>query len=96
MANYFKTKEEFNQWISKRFEPKTAEEMLSMNITDDDIIQALIDDDYTDLNNLVLDGHAYQIGSYSNNGWIYEDEADKEYIERTGSKVELRKRDKNA
>lgn len=66
--------------------------MVMNNPTDDEIIEKMLEEGYTDLDNLVSDGHAYMIGTHTNNGWIYEDEADIEYIKKTGSNVEVRKR----
>lgn len=76
----FKTKEEFNWWIQENFSPKSVQEMLTHQVTSDEIIKKLVADGYTDLDNLVEDGHAYQIGEHTNNGWLYEDEVDLAYI----------------
>lgn len=94
MSKYFKTKEEFSDYIMHKFyKCDTIEEMLFRHEpTDEEIVSALVSDGYTDLNNLVEDGHAYQIGEYTNNGWLYEDEADPEYIKANGSNRELKKR----
>lgn len=91
MSKYFKTKAEFDKWIADSFF-KIAEQMVMNNPTDDEIIEKMLEEGYTDLDNLVSDGHAYMIGTHTNGGWIYEDEADIEYIKRTGSNVEIRKR----
>lgn len=91
MKKQFKDKEEFNKWINDNFQ-QTAEEMLLHQITDEEIIQKLLEQGYTDLNDLTENGQAYQIGNYTNNGWLYEDEADIPYITLNNSKVELRKR----
>ena len=45
-----------------------------------------------DTENLIADGHAYAIGKDMYDGWYYEDEVDKDYLERSGRHVELRKR----
>lgn len=92
MANYFETKGDFDNWIEQHFSPQTVEEMLTCRVSDEDIIAKLLADGYTDLDNLVLDGHAYMIGSHTNNGWLYEDEADINYLKFIGKKVELRAR----
>lgn len=91
MKKQFRNKEEFDKWIAENFQ-QTIEEMLLHNITDEEIIQKLLEHGYTDLNDLVADGHGYQIGEYTNNGWLYEDEADMSYINATGRKTEIRKR----
>ena len=94
MSKYFKTGEEFDEWIHNRFfKMEKVEDILNFyDPTAEEMIEALIEDGYTDLNNLVEDGHGYQIGEYTNDGWIYEDEADIEYIKSHGIKRELRKR----
>lgn len=93
MSKYFKTKKEFDKYINAKFNSDTLLDMLAkQGPTDEEIIDALITDGYTDLNNLVEDGHAYQIGEHTNNGWIYEDEADIAYMESQGIKREIRKR----
>lgn len=89
--NQFATKEAFDNWLVENFAPKTFDEALNSADNTDEIIQTLINRNY-DLENLLADGHAYSIGEYSNGGWYYEDEVDQSYLERTGKKVELRKR----
>lgn len=94
MSKYFKTKDELSNYINEKFvNHDSLEDMLtSQGPTDEEIIDALIADGYTDLDNLVEDGHAYQIGEYTNNGWLYEDEADFEYIKANGIQRKLKKR----
>lgn len=91
--NQFATKEAFDNWLVENFAPKTFDEALNPadNTDENKIIHLLIECNY-DLENLLADGHAYAIGEYSNGGWYYEDEVDQSYLERTGKKVELRKR----
>lgn len=94
MIKYFKTEQELHNYINEKFiKNMTLEEMLvSQGPTDEEIIDALLQDGYVDLNNLVENGHAYEIGEFTNNGWLYEDEADLEYMQTHGTKCELRKR----
>lgn len=93
MSKYFKSKEELSNYINENFMHDSLEDLLtSQGPTDEEIIDALIADGYTDLDNLVEDGHAYQIGEYTNNGWLYEDEADFEYINDNGIQRKLKKR----
>ena len=90
-SKYFKNIEEFNNWLTR--EKPTFEEMIyGRRKTDEEIIKDLIDDGYTDLDNLVLDGHAYQIGNHANNGWLYEDEVDMYYVKSKNITLEIRKR----
>ena len=94
MSKYFKTKQEFDDYLNEKIYSNRSVEDILLNpeISDEDVISAFINEGYTDLNNLVKDGHAYRIGKYTNNGWLYEDEADLEYIKANGIKRELRKR----
>lgn len=94
MSKYFKTKEEMSNYINEKFmNHDSLEDMLTAHEpTDEEIIDSLVADGYTDLDNLVVDGHAYQIGEHTNNGWLYEDEADMAYIEANGIQIKLKKR----
>lgn len=84
MKKQFETKEAFNRWImnlKKAYQEKQGatlfDQLMAPELTDDDYINGLIADGYTDLDDLVADGHAYQIGRHKNNGWLYRDEIDK-------------------
>ena len=94
MIKYFRTKEEFSDYINKRFmNHDSLESMLTAHEpTDEEIIDALLSVGYTDLDNLVEDGHAYQIGEHTNHGWLYEDEVDIDYMKANGIHRELKKR----
>lgn len=85
----FKNKEEFNKWINESF-PTTIETIFT-GPSDEEIISKLKEEGY-DLYDLTADGHAYKIGKYENNGWIYRDEADLAYIEANHRTVEIRDR----
>lgn len=91
----FETDKEFNDWIVNwEYEHHSFEEMIYGYDEDADMqkmLQELLDMGY-DLDDLVADGHAYSFGGHKNNGWLYEDEADKEYLEMHGIQCELRKR----
>lgn len=83
MSKTFKNKEQFDKWIvnfKKNYMNKQGEDLFNQlmapALTDEDYIRGLISDGYTDLDNLVEDGHDYQIGSHTNNGWIFRDELD--------------------
>lgn len=65
MKKQFSSKEEFNEWIKENFH-QTIEEMLYHQITDEEIIQKLLEQGYSDLNDLVANGQPYQIGEYTN------------------------------
>lgn len=94
MRKYFKTNDELTNYILEKFyNHRSIDDMLcSQGPSDEEVINRLLEDGYTDLNNLTEDGHAYQIGEYTNHGWLYEDEADIGYIEAHGIQIELRKR----
>lgn len=81
MSKYFKTKEAFDKWIvdfRKSYMGKQNADLFSQLMAlgpeQEDYVKGLIADGYTDLDNLVEDGHAYEIGGYKNNGWLYRDE----------------------
>ena len=93
----FATIQEYNLWTVENFSPKTFEAMLnykSKSPEEEEIRKALENQGY-DTENLIADGHAYAIGKDMYDGWYYEDEVDRAYLERTGRKVELRKRESN-
>ncbi len=89
MKKQFANKEAFEKWLEDVFS-KDAFEMAY--VSDEEIIEKLLECGYTDLDDLLADGHAYQIGGHGNNGWMYEDEVDWQYIDKSELKAELRKR----
>ena len=91
MSKYFKNNDELKNFIMEKFQRTFDDMLLSQDPSDYDIINALIKAGYTDLDNLIEDGHAYQIGEHANNGWIYEYESDIEYLKQYPER-ELRKR----
>lgn len=83
MSRYFANKKEFDSWMSnfqKSYREKQGTDLFDQlsapELTADDYINGLTSDGYTDLDNLVEDGHAYQLGSHTNNGWVFRDELD--------------------
>lgn len=99
MTKQFKTKEDLSTWIRNKNEELYPwdERADGWHIdpcpaTDEEIINALLSEGYTDLDNLVEDGHAYEIAGHTNNGWLYKDEADLSYIKEIGLNIELRER----
>ena len=95
----FKTKEELDKYINENIpdpneNPENPfESALKVGFWDYQkrIAETLESEGY-DLDDLVADGHAYDINGHTNNGWLYEDEADMEYIKSEGIQVEIRKR----
>lgn len=69
-SKYFKTKKEFDDWILSVTPSSTLNDILFGALSEDQLIEKLIEEGYTDLDNLILDGHAYQIGSHTNQGWL--------------------------
>lgn len=83
MSKYFKTKEAFDKWVmdfEKSYMEKQGNDLFSRimapKLDQKDYVNGLVADGYTDLDNLVEDGHAYEIGGHKNNGWLYRDEID--------------------
>ena len=98
MSKYFRTKEEFDQWIldfrknyRKTYGDELFAQLSALEPTDKDYISGLLGAGYTDLDNLVADGHAYQIGSHKNNGWFYSDEIDKYFSDIPEDRIQDRK-----
>lgn len=96
MSKQFDTKADFDKWVvdfknahMKSHGDSLLEWFTAPDLTEEDYINGLIADGYTDLDNLVADGHAYQIGNHTNNGWYYRDEVD---MERVSDSVEIRER----
>lgn len=99
MSKQFETKEAFDKWVidfkksyTERNSNSLFDQLMSEQPSDIDYISGLIADGYTDLNNLVADGHRYQIGNHTNNGWMYRDEVDVNYVKNKGISVEIRER----
>lgn len=98
MSKYFETKEEFNQWIldfQKAYKEEYGDQTFALlnapEPSDEDYINGLLGAGYTDLDNLVLDGHAYQIGNHKNDGWFYRDEIDKYFANVPEERIRDRK-----
>lgn len=98
MSRQFKNKEELDKWIAGKNEelhPWAGRDLWDIDpcpMSREEIINALIEEGYTDLDNLIADGHAYEIAGHTNNGWLYKDEADLNYIKEMGLDIELRER----
>lgn len=97
MSKQFKNKEELDKWISEKdaeiYPERDIWDIEPRKMSDEELINALIADGYTDLDDLTEDGHAYEIGGHTNNGWIYKDEANLDYIKEMDSDVDLRERE---
>lgn len=76
----FNNKAEFDAWIDERF-PVPKEWTWDMyEPSQESIAEKLIEEGY-DLDNLLADGHGYEINGHTNNGWAYRDEIAPEFIE---------------
>ncbi len=105
MKKQLKNKEALNNYISNMYAEMYAgltkveimQKQLAITpdpdftITEEKIVNRLTSEGYN-LDDLLEDGRAYQLLNHTNNGWLYEDEADLVYIAQTGRTVELRKR----
>jgi len=98
-SKQFATIKELEAWLNKEednlFDANSNpfEAMFSRGCeTNAETLARKLENEGYDLDNLVADGHAYDFAGHTNNGWIWEDEADLEAIKETGSNVELRKR----
>lgn len=101
MSKYFKTIKDFDKWMSdfrKSQREKQSgdlfEQLMAPELTSDDYINGLVAAGYTDLDNLVSDGHSYQIGIHTNNGWLYRDEIDEYFAQIPEERIRDRKREK--
>lgn len=85
----FKNFEEMEKWIADHFALSVEEQLFGYDEEEhtNKIMQKLTEEGY-DLDDLLEDGHAYQLGEHKNNGWLYEDETDS----FTSANVEIRKR----
>lgn len=91
MVKQFEDKDEFNRYISN-VGKSDFDDMMHGGVSEKDIVKSLLADGYTDLDDLVADGHAYQIDGHTNNGWLYADEADMDYISNSVRQIEIRER----
>lgn len=91
----FETFEELKSWLNENslYSFESMEDFLNYDMEKETEYQAakLIEEGY-DLDNLVADGHGYDFAGHKNNGWLWEDEVDFDYIKETGIKIEIRKR----
>lgn len=85
----FESKDEFNKWIADRFQRTIMQQLEGYEPSEDEIVSRLLEEGYTDLDNLVADGHAYEIGGHTNHGWVWEDETD-----GFSGDVEIKKRER--
>ena len=80
MNRMFENKAELDKWIDERF-PVPKEWTWDMHEPSQEAIAAKLVEEGYDLDNLLADGHDYEINGYANNGWAYRDEISPEFIE---------------
>lgn len=69
MEKWFKTKE-MQAIDSSKNEEDLLKALMGCAISTDEYVKMLIEEGYVDLNNLTANGEGYEIGGYTNNGWI--------------------------
>lgn len=96
----FKDKEEMDKWfktkemeatVNSKNEEEFLKTMMGCAISTGEYIKMMTEEGYTDLNNLTANGEGYILGEYTNNGWVYADNADLRYCMESGIEV----RDRN-
>lgn len=92
MNRRFENKEELDKWIDKRF-PVPKEWTWDMHEPSQEAIAAKLVEEGYDLDNLLADGHDYEINGHTNNGWAYRDEISPEFIEELERQGKVRERD---
>lgn len=98
MAKQFANRHELNKWINAKnlerypVDPNNVWQTVGYRMSDKEMFETLVQEGYTDLDNLLADGHYYDIGGHTNNGWAYRDEVDLDYISEWGIMIELRDR----
>ena len=91
MKKQFNNKEELDRWIEEKF-PAPTEWTFEMFIRDEkEIADKLLEDGY-DLDDLLADGHDYEIDSHTNNGWMYDDEISPDCIDDLTAQGRVRER----
>lgn len=95
-SKQFADKEEMDKWFTDKKREKinhSANEedflkaVMGCAISEDEYINMLKEEGYTDLNNLTANGEDYMIGKYTNNGWLYADKADLRKCAESGREV---------
>lgn len=93
MAKQFKNDKEFTEWIESKKDPSFEAMLNGTNSpSDEEYLKMLLEEGYTDLDNLVADGHAYSFCGHSNDGWAYRDEIDQARYFLNDSTKEIRNR----
>lgn len=91
MSKMFKNKAVLDEWIKHKFPAPKEWTWDICEPSQEEIAQKLIDEGY-DLDNLLADGHDYEINGHTNNGWAYRDEIALEFIEELERQGRVRER----
>lgn len=92
MSKIFENKATLDKWIDDRF-PAPKEWTWEMyEPSQESIAEKLVEEGY-DLDNLLADGHDYEINGHTNNGWAYRDEIALELIEELEKQGRVKERD---
>lgn len=77
----FNNKAELDVWIDERFPVPKEWTWNIYEPSQESIAEKLIEEGY-DLDNLLADGHGYEINGHTNNGWAYRDEIDQNLLRK--------------
>ena len=91
MKKQFENVETLDAWIKEKF-PPPKEWTWEMNIVNEAEIESSLVSEGYDLDDLVSDGHDYNINGHTNNGWLYEDEIVLDFIDDLKAQGRVRKR----
>ena len=88
----FNTKASLEKWIDQNFQ-RERNDLLDIDVSVDmeKVEEKLVEDGY-DIDNLVKNGHSYEINGHTNNGWLFEDEVCKEFFDTLKAEGKLIKR----
>lgn len=91
MSKMFDNKEELDNWLDERFPEPEEWTWEIYEPSQEEIAKKLIEEGY-DLDNLLADGHDYEINGHTNNGWAYRDEIAPEFIKEMERQGRVRER----
>ena len=91
MDKIFENKAALDKWIDEQF-PESEEWTWDMNEPSQEEIAAKLVEEGYNLDNLLADGHDYDINGHTNKGWAYRDEIAPEFIEEMEKQERIRER----
>lgn len=92
MSKIFDNKIALDKWINEQF-PAPKEWRWDMNEPSQEAIAEKLAEEGYDLDNLLADGHDYEINGHTNSGWAYRDEIAPEFVEELEIQGRIRERD---